>query len=139
MHTRRYNTRGFSIGIIGVAVVAVLSAIVMVLWNLLVPAIFGIAKITYWQAAGIFVLTRILFGSFWNRERSLYRHPLSRFHPYNHLHEKWMKMTPEERKEFINKRRECMRNNFFGKEEFFSHGHGCDFNESDDSKKSDDK
>ena len=38
--------------------------IIMSLWNWLLPAILGIAKISYLQAVGIFVLARILFGSF---------------------------------------------------------------------------
>jgi hypothetical protein len=36
--------------------------VVMTLWNWLVPAIFGGKLITYWQALGILVLSRILVG-----------------------------------------------------------------------------
>jgi len=35
---------------------------VMSLWNWLIPAIFGGKLITYWQALGILVLSRILVG-----------------------------------------------------------------------------
>lgn len=137
MKTKRYCARGFGLGFISIAIVAVVSAVVMLLWNALFPVIFGIVKITYWQALGILILARILFGSFRCGERSFHHHPFSRYHRDNPLHEKWMKMTPEERKEFINKRREYMRNHFFGKESFFTHG--CDFDKTDDSKKSDDE
>ena len=35
---------------------------VMLLWNWLMPAIFGLPEITYWQAWGILILAQILFG-----------------------------------------------------------------------------
>lgn len=36
--------------------------VVMHLWNWLLPAIFGWHQITFWQALGILLLARILFG-----------------------------------------------------------------------------
>ena len=38
--------------------------IVMQLWNWLLPPIFGLREITFWQALGILALCRILFGGF---------------------------------------------------------------------------
>ncbi len=38
--------------------------ITMLLWNFLVPALFGLKSISYIQALGLFLLSRILFGSF---------------------------------------------------------------------------
>jgi len=38
-------------------------AVVMWLWNWLMPVIFHLGMITYWQAVGIAVLARLLFGS----------------------------------------------------------------------------
>ena len=38
--------------------------IVMSLWNCLLPDILGVKSITYWQAMGILVLSKILFGGF---------------------------------------------------------------------------
>lgn len=35
---------------------------IMLLWNWLMPAIFGLGTITYWQAFGIALLARLLFG-----------------------------------------------------------------------------
>jgi hypothetical protein len=34
------------------------------LWNWLMPDIFGLRQITYWQAFGLILLTRLLFGGF---------------------------------------------------------------------------
>ncbi len=38
--------------------------IVLHLWNWLLPPLFGFREITFWQALGILVLSRILFGGF---------------------------------------------------------------------------
>lgn len=38
--------------------------IVKQLWNWLLPPIFGWPQITFWQALGMLVLCRILFGGF---------------------------------------------------------------------------
>jgi hypothetical protein len=36
--------------------------VVKVLWNWLMPALFGLGAITFWQAFGIVLLAKILFG-----------------------------------------------------------------------------
>ena len=41
-----------------------LGYIIMLLWNWLMPEIFGLIEITYWQAVGIIILAKILFGGF---------------------------------------------------------------------------
>lgn len=38
--------------------------IIMRLWNQLMPEIFGLSTINYWQGIGLFILARILLGSF---------------------------------------------------------------------------
>jgi hypothetical protein len=35
--------------------------VVMVLWNWLMPVIFGLPEITYWQAYGLIVLAQLIF------------------------------------------------------------------------------
>jgi len=68
--------------------------IVMSLWNCLLPGIIGVGTITFWQALGILILSKILFGGFHGGPgRSRFHH-----HHYGHeWHKKWMNMTPEER------------------------------------------
>jgi ABC-type multidrug transport system fused ATPase/permease subunit len=83
-------------------IVAAFSVVVMLLWNWLMPAIFGLTVINFWQAIGILILSRILFGSFGIRHRMQDGMKYG-MHNRNHLREKWMEMTPEERKEFIKK------------------------------------
>lgn len=92
---------------IWIAIAAALGAIVMLLWNLLIPGIFGLAAISFWQALGLFVLARILFGGFRPRRPGMmhHHHPMHHKMGENPIHEKWQKMTPEQRRTFIEKRR----------------------------------
>lgn len=52
------------IAIFGAGMIALFIFIVMSLWNWLMPMIFGISLINFWQAAGLLLLSRILFGGF---------------------------------------------------------------------------
>ena len=38
--------------------------VVKILWNWLMPAVFGLGTITYWQAFGLILLAKLLFGGF---------------------------------------------------------------------------
>jgi flagellar basal body-associated protein FliL len=42
----------------------VVSGLVMFLWNAILPSLLGVKFITYWQAAGLLLLCKILFGGF---------------------------------------------------------------------------
>jgi len=47
-----------------VAIVSLILALpTMLLWNWLMPILFGLTKITFWQALGINIFTGILFKS----------------------------------------------------------------------------
>jgi hypothetical protein len=50
--------------ILGIGVCILLGFVIMWLWNWLMPMIFGLTTITYWQAVGIFILGKIIFGGF---------------------------------------------------------------------------
>lgn len=84
---------GFTI--LGLAIGALLGWVVMSLWNCVLVAVLGVKVITFWQALGILLLSKILFGGFhkkwsnngggrWNAE----------------MKEKWQNMTPEEKEKF---------------------------------------
>ena len=36
--------------------------VLMLLWNWLMPQLFGVPTVTYWQAVGILILAKMLFG-----------------------------------------------------------------------------
>jgi len=90
---RRFNERKIA-GIILLVIVGIgaFGAIVMLLWNALMPEIFHLPAITFWQALGLLLLSKILFSSF--RGGGPKRRMKDR------LTEKWMNMTPEEREKF---------------------------------------
>jgi hypothetical protein len=46
-----------------VPAVAAFGAVTMLLWNWLVPTIFSGPVVTFWQALGLLLLGKILFGS----------------------------------------------------------------------------
>ena len=51
-------------GIIAAAIFAlVFGYFVMLLWNWLMPLLFGLTVITYWQAFGIVILAKLIFGA----------------------------------------------------------------------------
>jgi hypothetical protein len=80
-----------------VAIVVVMCVVagfvVMHLWNWLMPSIFGLRVITFAQAIGLLVLSKILLGGF-------HRHAGGRHGWKRHMEERWEKMTPEERERF---------------------------------------
>ncbi len=50
-------------GIIAIVGLAILFGfIIMWLWNWLMPELFGLPLLTYWQAVGLFILLKILIG-----------------------------------------------------------------------------
>ena len=52
------------LGVAGAVAFAFLfGAVVMWLWNWLMPVIFNLGVITYWQAVGLAILGRLLFGN----------------------------------------------------------------------------
>lgn len=92
--------RFFKVVLLWILGLALLGLVIMLLWNFVMPAIFGLASISYLQALALFVIARILFGRLGFSRHGMFHHGAS-----NPIHQKWMKMSPEERKEFINKRR----------------------------------
>ena len=49
-------------GILITAFIALFGLVFQYLWNWLMPDIFGLITITYWQAIGLLILAKILFG-----------------------------------------------------------------------------
>jgi len=50
--------------VLGIAACFAFGLVIMLLWNWLIPMIFGLTVITYWQGIGILALASILFGRF---------------------------------------------------------------------------
>lgn len=70
--------------------------ITMLLWNALMPVIFGLPAVNFIQAAGLLILFRLLFG-----HGRFGRH---HWRGHYYMREKWANMSPEERKKFYESR-----------------------------------
>ena len=83
------------LAIVGILVFIVIGGeIVLHLWNWLLPALFGWRQITFWQALGLLLLCRILFGGLGVRGS---HHSNKRWEMRRRMGEQWEQMTPEER------------------------------------------
>ncbi len=78
--------------------------IVMYLWNWLLPGLFGWHQITFWQALGLLLLCRILFGSHAFRGS---RGSGMRYRMRQRMGERWEQMTPEKREKAHRARGRC--------------------------------
>jgi hypothetical protein len=92
MRKHRFFT---ALKIVSIAIVVgvALGFIIMHLWNWLMPGIFGLPPVTFWQALGLFVLGKLLLGGF-------HRHGGGRPRWGRQMRERWEQMTPEERERF---------------------------------------
>jgi hypothetical protein len=67
----------------------------MLLWNELMPILFNLPAINFWQALGLLILGRLFFGGgIWRRSSWRYG-----------WKERMSKMSPEEKEEFFNRMR----------------------------------
>ena len=76
-----------------VAAVLLFGLAVMLLWNAILPTVLGVASLNFWQAVGLLVLCRILFGGFRGGG------PGGRGRPA-YWREKWQHMSEEDRARF---------------------------------------
>ena len=83
----------------GIAILALIVAAVMWLWNLLIPAIIGWGSISYWQALGLTVLFRLLTGHLRMPAGYGYNRPRHR-----HFHERMRGMSRGQREAFIRRK-----------------------------------
>lgn len=92
----RSNKAAKIVKVLMIAIVAatVIGFIVMGLWNALMPPIFGLRAISFWQALGLLVLAKILFGGFHRHSHG------GRGQWKRAMRERWEHMTPEERERF---------------------------------------
>ena len=73
---------------------ALLTFIVMSLWNMILPEVTGVKPISFWQALGLLILCKILFGGVhagWKHKKDQWN---------QRMFQKWQTMSPEEREKF---------------------------------------
>lgn len=96
MHYRRRHHRyrrrlgkGFFFLVTATGAALFTGLLVMLLWNAILPPVTGVHPLAYWQAVGLLLLCRLLFGRF--------PRPPFRRRGRAHWREKWKNMPPEER------------------------------------------
>jgi hypothetical protein len=88
--------KGFFIFLAIVAGIFGLTAVVMLLWNAVLPGLIPVATISFWKAMGLLALCKILFGGFRfgdSRGSSRWKN-------------KFANMSPEEKEAFKEKMKE---------------------------------
>jgi hypothetical protein len=92
---RHRAARIVKLAVLGIIAFVVFGVVVFLLWNWLMPTLFGLHPITFWQAWGLLALSWLFFGGMrgpggpgrgrrWRRR----------------MMERWAQMTPEEREKF---------------------------------------
>jgi hypothetical protein len=97
MKRRFWFGKAVMVLVFGAAFVVLFTFIVMSLWNAILPDVLGVKVITFWQALGILVLSKILFSGFGglHHKRERFKHRMR-----ERMMDKWEKMTPEEKQRF---------------------------------------
>lgn len=113
---KNFRKKRFVGVLIFIAVFAAAIAVVMLLWNALIPSIIGWGAINYWQAAGLMILCRLLLGGFgrFGKFRGGPRHFKEReesFRKWHVLRDRMQGMSREEKREYMRKH---MRDHFHG-------------------------
>jgi hypothetical protein len=90
---KNWGLHGLKFVLFVVVALAALGAVVMGLWNWLMPGLFGSPLIGFWQALGLLVLSKILLGG-------LRGGPGRYMHWRARMADRWEHMTDEEREKF---------------------------------------
>jgi len=99
MKKRSWIRKGLLFLLFAFTALCVFGLVVMGLWNAILPELLNVPVISFGQALGLLILSKLLFGGFrpgygrgWGgRKRSGWK---------QHMQEKWSRMTPEEREKF---------------------------------------
>ena len=106
-HKGPWAVKGIFMLLFGAVFIALLGGVVMYLWNAILPRVIGVNPLSYWDALGLLVLCRILFGSFHGGHKG--RRGKEKFARKKKWMEKWGSMTEEEKAQMKEKWREKCR------------------------------
>ncbi len=88
---RKFRFVGMRFVLFGIVWAAIMGLVVFGLWNALMPGLFGLRAISFWQALGLFFLGRVLLGGFGGRGPWMRKARFARG---------WKDLTPEQRQRF---------------------------------------
>ncbi len=107
-----------AIAITGLAIL--FGFVIMWLWNWLMPEIFGLTTLKYWQAVGLFILLKILFGGFGggsskksskNSNNKCEPNSKTDFSKWKHYDNFWKEEGDEHYKKYIDRQSDQVQNN----------------------------
>lgn len=118
----RYFFIGLSAVALALAAFTLLGWTTMTLWNWLLPTLLNLPVISFWQALGLLLLSRILFGNWggggsWKNKTCGHQREA---HWKNKIKERWNTMSETEQNEWRNKfEKHCgaNRGSFFDKKQ----------------------
>lgn len=87
--------------------------VTMSLWNWLIPTLFHGPVISFWQALGLLLLSKLLFGF----NKGFHKRHRAHHHWRNKFQEKFATMSPEERELFKQRFSEKCRGKFWMNDE----------------------
>ncbi len=106
----RWFFKGLAMAVVGIVLAILYCYAFMYLWNWLVPDIFSGPKIVIWEAAGILLLGKMLFGGFGHWGKGCNKCG-GKKHWKSSFRKEWRKMSEEERdrckEKFKSKFRRC--------------------------------
>lgn len=88
--------KGIGLGVLMVAMFFVLVFVFQYIWNMTIPAVFGLREISYTQAVGLLIISRMLIGGFGFRWANSGKQKFWR----ERVKMKMRNMSEEEREEF---------------------------------------
>jgi hypothetical protein len=93
---KHFLKRGLGIALCVIVAILAFGFVTMTLWNNILVAVLGVKAISFMQALGILILSKILFGGFKGRSGCGGRRGMWK----ERMQEKFANMTPEEREKF---------------------------------------
>ncbi len=118
----KFRERPRGIKLVGYIIMGILLAVLfaflfgyfaMLLWNWLMPSLFSLPQINYWQAVGLIVLARLIFGGFGHGHHSNKRHKKQwikdccddeKMRKWKYYHDYWKEEGEERFNEYVNKK-----------------------------------
>ncbi len=95
--SNRFHPAYKGLRILGIAIIGLVTAVIFGLlfgffveriWNWLMPSLFKLGKITYWQAFALVILARLIFGSFGHSHGDAHHYP-SHHYPRDRYPHRW--------------------------------------------------
>ena len=87
--------------VLGAIAIGLFTLAVMLLWNWLMPELFNLSTIDFWQAMGLLALSKIFFSGFGGAHHSYEKKKKKHWH--KKFEEKWRNMSHSKHDEFAQK------------------------------------